>query len=419
MAVPMLDRALYYFTITAWCVFGIWVCYVFWRQTRTRGLWTAFKNLLRMRRLLMFLAMLLLVTLVNAATVFIYPQNVGVVVSMITRGGIRPEPLHGGLNWIAPIVETVVPYPISIQTYTMTWRPADGNHQGDDSIRCRTTDGQEVIIDCSFMFAVNPNKVVKLHIDWQNRYVEDLVRPMVRGVIRDYVAKYTVDEVNSSSRRIMGLELSGQLRRISNRVGLLMKNFILRNITFSEDYSHAVELKQVALEKQTQRHHEARQIMNLAEGNSRQIRILAQAKADAIRFMAEARAQAKIIKAQARQKALQLISNALQTNRDLLTFQYIDNLPPELDVMLLPDKTSVILPLPKTTDKQASYGALSNQKAPSATTTKALRQPVGGEASGPGLEALKQALPGSVPGRNLPFEAAPGVAQIPAPEQKR
>ncbi len=415
----MLDRALYYFTIIAWIVFGVWICYIFWRQTRFRGFWTAIKNLLRMRRLLVYLAMLLLITVVNAATVFIYPQYVGVVVSMLSRGGIRPEPLPGGLNWIVPVVETVVPYPISIQTYTMTWRPADGNHQGDDSIRCRTTDGQEVIIDCSFMFAVNPDRVVKLHIDWQNRYIEDLVRPMVRGVIRDYVAKYTVDEVNSSSRRIMGLELSGQLRRISNKVGLLMKNFILRNITFSEDYSHAVELKQVALEKQTQRQHEARQVMNLAEGNSRHIRILAQAKADAIRYKAEARAQATIIKAQARQKALQLISNALQTNKDLLTFQYIDSLSQELNVMLLPDKTSVILPLPKNDTNQSPYGALSGQKNASDVIKSPDNNTAGGENAQPGLDALKQALPDSSTGLKLPYEAAPGVAQIPSSEQTR
>lgn len=416
----MLDRALYYFTIIAWCVFGLWIVYVFWRQTRIRGLWPAFKNLLRMRRVLIYFAALLLITFINAATVFIYPQNVGVVVSMISPRGIRSEPLRGGLNWIVPIAEYVVPYPIFIQTYTMTWRPADGTHKGNDSIRCRTTDGQEVIIDCSFMYAVNPNQVVQLHIDWQNRYVEHLVRPMVRGVVRDYVAKYTVDEVNSSSRRIMGLELSGQLRRISNRVGLFMKNFILRNITFSKDYSSAVELKQVALEKQIQRHHEARQVMNLAEGNSRRIRILAQARADAIRYKAEARAQATIIKAQARQKALQLISNVLQANQDLLTFQYIDKLPHGLDVMLLPDKTSVILPLPKNANKTPSYGALSRMETPPETHTPGTKaQPSSVNAQETSLDDLKKLLADPDPAQGLQNQLHPGTVRPSAPAQKR
>lgn len=72
----MLDRALLYFTISAWCVLALWVGFVFWRQTRTRSLWTAIKNTLRIRRLLVYVAALLLVTLINAATVFIYPQYV-------------------------------------------------------------------------------------------------------------------------------------------------------------------------------------------------------------------------------------------------------------------------------------------------------------------------------------------------------
>ncbi len=44
------------------------------------------------------------------------------------------------------MVEQVVTYTISNQTYTMSAASAEGQVQGDDSIRARTKDGQEIII---------------------------------------------------------------------------------------------------------------------------------------------------------------------------------------------------------------------------------------------------------------------------------
>ena len=53
----------------------------------------------------------------------------------------------------------------------------EGQVQGDDSIRARTKDGQEVILDASVIYQVDPGKVVPLHIVWQNRYEDGIVRP--------------------------------------------------------------------------------------------------------------------------------------------------------------------------------------------------------------------------------------------------
>ena len=38
------------------------------------------------------------------------------------------------------------------------------------SIAARTADGQEVLIDSSVIYAVDPNHVIPLHINWQDRY---------------------------------------------------------------------------------------------------------------------------------------------------------------------------------------------------------------------------------------------------------
>jgi regulator of protease activity HflC (stomatin/prohibitin superfamily) len=94
---------------------------------------------------------------------------------------IAQQALDPGLRWVIPFAESVIVYPISKQTYTMSIAPVEGQIEGDDSIAARTADGQEIYVDASIIYSIDPNQVVKVHIDWQNRYGNDLVRAQARA----------------------------------------------------------------------------------------------------------------------------------------------------------------------------------------------------------------------------------------------
>jgi hypothetical protein len=144
-----------------------------------------------------------IITSISAGLVFIQPEERGVVISAVAPDGYRTQALQPGLNWIIPFLENVETYSIARQTYTMSIAQQEGQIQGDDSIAARTADGQEVKIDASVIYAVDPAQVIHLHIEWQRRYGEELVRPLSRGVIRDAVSQYGVEEVYSSRRAEM------------------------------------------------------------------------------------------------------------------------------------------------------------------------------------------------------------------------
>src|SRR5215207_1204262 len=112
----------------------------------------------------------------GAGLVYVESSERGVV-RTIRAGGVRQDPMGPGLHWIIPVVEHVVTYSISNQTYTMSAVSGEGQIQGDDSIRARTKDGQEVIIDASVIYQIDPAKVVQLHIVWQDRFENGIVRP--------------------------------------------------------------------------------------------------------------------------------------------------------------------------------------------------------------------------------------------------
>jgi regulator of protease activity HflC (stomatin/prohibitin superfamily) len=132
----------------------------------------------------------LLLTAVSSGLVFIDPQDRGVVISALSPTGYRAQSLGPGLHLIVPFAERIQTYTIGQQTYTMSSNTTEGQVTGDDSVRARTKDGQEVLIDASVIYAVDPTHVVELHIAWQDRYEDDVVRPLARGIIRD-IASHT------------------------------------------------------------------------------------------------------------------------------------------------------------------------------------------------------------------------------------
>lgn len=345
----MLDNVLGTIIILGWIVFVLFLLLVALRGFQTGGTRGAFRSVAR-PRVLIVLVLILALSLVSASLVFIEPQEVGVVVSLISRDGYRDQPFRSGLHWIVPLAENVANYPIYWQTYTMSGGALEGAKVGDDSIAARTSDGQAVFLDASVIFRIDGNEAIRIHIDLQDRYIEDFIRPLMRGVVRSEVSQFTVDEVNSSKRTILEGNLQEALELAFREKGFILDRFLLRNIGFSPEYATAVENKQVAEQTRLEREFQAEQIRNLAEGQRDKYRIEAEGQAEAIVLEGQAEAQVVLLKAQAEAEALRLINEILEKNKDLLTFRYVDKLGPGIQVMLVPNDNPFLLPLPDLTD---------------------------------------------------------------------
>ncbi len=279
---------------------------------------------------------------VSAGLVFIKPEERGVVISAVEPGGYRKEVLQPGLRWVIPYAENVKIYTISKHTYTMSIAQLEGDIQGDDSIAARTADGQEVYIDASIIFSLNPDRIINVHITWQDRYLDGLVRPTVRGIIRDAVSQFRVSEVYSTKRAELVSQIEAELTKSMEDNGLILSDFVLRNITFTPEYAASIEQKQIAEQLAQQ----AEYIVEQRRQEAEQARQVAEGTKDAAIIEAQGRAQSQVIEAKADAEALQLIANVLATNPELLNYRYIEKLAPGIQVMLVPNDNPYILPLP-------------------------------------------------------------------------
>ena len=320
----------------AWILFIGTIIVAVMRASRGKGIRGALPLVLIM------LLVALIFSTASAGIVFIQPEERGVVISALSPQGYRSEALQPGLRWVIPFFESVVRYPISRQTYTMSIASSEGAMEGDDSIDARTSDGQQVKIDASVIYAIDPAQVVTVHIDWQNRYTDELVRPLARGIIRDAASQYGVEQVVTSKRDEMTQKMRSDLTTRLSENGLLLVDFILRNITFSPEYAASVEQKQIAEQQAMQ----AKFVVESKKQEAEQARQTAQGAADAVVIRAKGDAESRVIQAEAEAKALQLIASVLKENPDLLNYQYINKLAPGIEVMLVPNNNPYILPLP-------------------------------------------------------------------------
>ena len=328
------------FSLLALVLFGALIAYVVWvlveRQNR------------RPRRISITLVLILLVgglvaMSLGSGLVFIEPEERGVVISALSSRGYRSGVLTPGLHWIAPYAERVQRYSIAQRTYTMSGVPAEGEVQGDDSVQARTNDGQEVFMDATVIFSIDPEQVNLIHVLWQERFVNDLVRPQVRGIIREQVAQFGVEEVYGTERERLHDEIESKLQEIFAANGLLLRDndFIVRNITFTPEYADAIERKQIA-EQEAER---AKFLVEQQKQEAERLREEAKGDKDAAITRAEGEAESAKIRASGEAEALRLVNQVLADNPDLLQYKYIEKLASNIDVMLLPANSPYLFDL--------------------------------------------------------------------------
>ena len=344
------------FSIIGWVLLiglGLYVFYVISMRSQRRP---AKMSILVV--LVLLVGGLVMLTL-GAGLVFIDQFESGVVVSPLSEGGVRPQPIGPGIHFVTPFIEYVDRFSTAKQEYTMSGTPTEGAVQANDAVEARTSDGQQVFIDATVRYYPDRAKVVELRQIWQtqDRYISGFVRPTTRNVIYNTASKYKVEEIYGSKRTELQQDIQAQLVEEFAKQGLVLDAFQLRNVTFTPEYSQSVEQKQIAQQQAEQ----AKLLVQKSQQEADQLRAKVKGEADAVILRATGDAEAAVTKAKGDAEALRLIAEALNANPDLLTYTYIQKLAPNVGVIMLPssgnnpfildlkDLQSQALPLPVAT----------------------------------------------------------------------
>jgi len=284
----------------------------------------------------------------SAGVVEIQPQEVGVVFNVIS-GDLAENSLGPGLHIIIPGIQDVTIYSVAQQEYTVSGVPGEGAVAGDDSIVALTQDGQEVSLDITLIFSVDPAKAYLVHQRWQNRYVDGLIRPTLRSETREALTDFRVEQIYSGDRTALVGSIEDSIRTSIAAEGFTLSSVKIRNIQFSPEYVASIERKQVAQQEALEAEFRVEERRQEAE----QAREAARGEADASRIRAEGEAE-----------ALRLINEQLSQNPSLLQWRYIDELSDNIEMMIIPSNSPFLFDL-----EQLTSSANSSVTVPSGTSS--------------------------------------------------
>jgi len=285
----------------------------------------------------LFLAILglivgLLFSVISQGILIVEPTQRAVIVNTLT--GALETPRGAGTSIVVPVVQTYTVYPISQQQYTMAGQENEGQVRGNDAVQARTVDGQEVSLDITVLYNINPesDEINKLHVRWGQGYQDNFVRPTVRGLVRDVVSGYRAEDIYGQERTAMETEMQSRISERFLQEGLQLTDLLVRDISFSDQFRQAIEDKQIADQEAQQAELRVRQ----RENEAQQLRAQAQGERDAQIARAEGEAQAIVLRAQAEAQALRLVSEQIAANPSLIQYLYVQNLSDNVNIALVP-----------------------------------------------------------------------------------
>lgn len=275
-------------------------------------------------------------SLVSTGVIVVAPQEVAVVFQ--TFSGELDEPRNSGTHVIVPVLQEATIYPINFQQVTMAGASEGGGSTSgnDDPVQVRTIDGQEVLLDVTLIYRINPASVNTVHRNWQTNYESNLVIPVLRGFVRDVVSGYRAEAVYGESREAVQQAIEDAVSTRLSQEGFEVTDLIVRNVTFSsEEFAQSIERVQIA-ERQAE---EAAFRVQQEEQEAARVRVRAQGARDATIAEAEGEAESVRLLAQAQADALALVSEQLAANPLLIQYEYIRNLSDNVTLVTLPSNS--------------------------------------------------------------------------------
>lgn len=220
------------------------------------------------------------VILVLVTCITIVPAgHVGVVDVM---GNVDDYELQPGFHFKNPLAG-INDMSTKTQEYTMSYVKGEGAKHGSDVISALTKEGLSVDLDITILYKLTPDYASEIYKTIGRDYVDIIVRPQVRTVIREVVAKYEAKQLYSEERQAVALEIAEFLEPELIKRGIILERVLLRHIQLPNQLTKAIEDKLTA-----EQNIEKRQFEVQVEEQEKQRKIIeAEGIADANEIIAE------------------------------------------------------------------------------------------------------------------------------------
>ncbi len=178
------------------------------------------------RKRIMIAGLIMCVALVSGCVASVSPDEIGLRVNLLT-GAVSEMP-PSDFSFYNILTERIVIYSLVSETYSMS------------SVTALTWDGQHVEIDVRLVYRVDEARVRNLYIRWGAEYREQLIRPILRTVVRDFAASLEAAALYETWQTEFAPPVETVLAERLSAEGLLVETVEITDVRFSEEFTQAV-----------------------------------------------------------------------------------------------------------------------------------------------------------------------------------
>lgn len=192
--------------------------------------------------------------------------EVGVLVCKLSIGCARrgvQDQLYppGSTNFFAPFIRDFYTFDTKVQNLEMNADKQKGDRTSADDLQFKTTDGNDISMDVTVSWTIDPKKAPDLLQNVgtsTNEVKEKLVRPMARTLVRDVLNELDSESVYNSDKRFEKAEEARTvLQNALGPHGVIISQVILHEHRFNPEYEKVIHDRKLAEQRAQQLKSEA------------------------------------------------------------------------------------------------------------------------------------------------------------------
>jgi len=180
----------------------------------------------------------------------------------IRFGKIVDSTLQEGINFKIPYIEKIKKVNVKVQ-------------KSEETVESSTKDMQIINTTVAVNYRIKIEKASSLYRTVGDKYEDTILQPAIKESIKTAIAKYNAEEITTKRNEVSNECLKAIQGKVE-KYGIAIEDFNLTNFNFSQEYTRAIEEKQVAEQKLEKARLEAEQKVVEAEATRKANELLSQ-----------------------------------------------------------------------------------------------------------------------------------------------
>jgi regulator of protease activity HflC (stomatin/prohibitin superfamily) len=164
--------------------------------------------------------------------------------------GLSQKILRPEVIWINPFTEQLIIYPTGINNAIFVRSSSEGDHYGDDAIRCSTIEGALLPVDVQVVYRIpgDPESIQKVFTNFGTEDLKHIQNEHIRwatvAAVNQVSGQMSIFDLISKQRALFGTDVKKELTPMLADWGFVVEDVLIREVYPPEEITAKIQEQQ-------------------------------------------------------------------------------------------------------------------------------------------------------------------------------